>query len=65
MDERLFDLPPLPQTDWTAHNEEQKEVWKRFYEGTPTRVPWCWESIPVFCSATAGIIRGAFPFASI
>lgn len=39
MDERLFDLPPLPQTDWTAHNEEQKEVWKRFYEGTPTRVP--------------------------
>lgn len=39
MDERLFDLPPLPQTDWTAHNEEQREVWKRFYEGTPTRVP--------------------------
>ncbi len=39
MDERLFDLPPLPPTDWSEHNEEQREVWKRFDEGTPTRVP--------------------------
>ncbi len=35
----IFSLPPLPDADWSAHNEEQRRVWEGFYAGNPERVP--------------------------
>ncbi len=38
-EDRIFDLPDLPDYDFTEHNAESKALWAAFQENTHARVP--------------------------